>query len=71
MTCEPHLYLLPCIDSEQMAASRLQDLDIPRDVAAALGRSAGTELPATASTSRGMVMKSSGVRPCRLRLPRA
>jgi hypothetical protein len=34
------LHILPCLDSEQMAASRRQELDIPRDVAAALGRSA-------------------------------
>jgi hypothetical protein len=34
------LYILPCLDSEQMAASRRRELNIPRDVAAALGRSA-------------------------------
>ena len=34
------LYLLPCLDSEQMAASRQQELNVARDVAAALGRSA-------------------------------
>jgi uncharacterized protein (TIGR02452 family) len=34
------LHLLPCLDSAAMAASRRQELDIPRDVAAALGRSA-------------------------------
>src|SRR5262245_1201432 len=34
------LHILPCLDSQQMAASRRQELDIPRDVAAALGRSA-------------------------------
>lgn len=34
------LHLLPCLDSEQMAASRRQELTIPRDIAAALGRSA-------------------------------
>jgi uncharacterized protein (TIGR02452 family) len=34
------LHILPCLDSEQMATSRRQDLDIPRDVAAALGQSA-------------------------------
>jgi uncharacterized protein (TIGR02452 family) len=34
------LHLLPCLDSEQMAASRRQVLNIPRDVAAALGWSA-------------------------------
>jgi uncharacterized protein (TIGR02452 family) len=33
------LHLLPCLDSAAMAASRRQELDIPRDVAAALGRS--------------------------------
>ena len=32
--------ILPCLDSEQMAASRRQELNIPSDVAAALGRSA-------------------------------
>ena len=34
------LRILPCLDSAQMAASRRQELDIARDVAAALGRSA-------------------------------
>jgi uncharacterized protein (TIGR02452 family) len=34
------LHILPCLDSEQMAASRWQELHIPRDVAASLGRSA-------------------------------
>jgi uncharacterized protein (TIGR02452 family) len=34
------LQILPCLDSEQMAASRRKELNIPRDVAAALGRSA-------------------------------
>jgi uncharacterized protein (TIGR02452 family) len=34
------LCILPCLDSTTMAASRRQELDIPRDVAAALGRSA-------------------------------
>jgi uncharacterized protein (TIGR02452 family) len=34
------LHLLPCLDSEQMASSRRQELNIPRDVAAALGQSA-------------------------------
>ena len=32
--------ILPCIDSVEMAASRRQELDIPRNVAAELGRSA-------------------------------
>jgi uncharacterized protein (TIGR02452 family) len=32
--------VLPCLDSKQMAASRQLELNIPRDVAAALGRSA-------------------------------
>lgn len=36
----PKLHLLPCLDSMTMAASRRQELDIPRDVAAALGQSA-------------------------------
>lgn len=35
-----NLHLLPCLDSHQMAASRSQELDIPMDVGAALGRSA-------------------------------
>jgi uncharacterized protein (TIGR02452 family) len=34
------LQLLPCLDSEQMASSRRRELNIPRDVAAALGQSA-------------------------------
>lgn len=34
------LDLLPCLDSEQLAASRRRELQIPRDVAAALGQSA-------------------------------
>ena len=34
------LHILPCLDSNQMAASRRQELNIPSDVAAALGRSA-------------------------------
>lgn len=34
------LHILPCLDSEQMAASRQQELNIARDVAAALGQSA-------------------------------
>jgi uncharacterized protein (TIGR02452 family) len=34
------LQILPCLDSAEMAASRRQELDIPREVAAALGRSA-------------------------------
>jgi uncharacterized protein (TIGR02452 family) len=34
------LYILSCLDSDQMAAARRQELNIPRDVAAALGRSA-------------------------------
>ena len=34
------LHILPCLDSEQMAVSRRQELNIPRDIAAALGRSA-------------------------------
>jgi hypothetical protein len=36
------LRIVPCLDSAQMAESRRQELDIPRDVAAALGRSAVT-----------------------------
>ena len=34
------LHIMPCLDSEQMAASRKQELNIARDVATALGRSA-------------------------------
>jgi hypothetical protein len=34
------LRILGCLDSAHMAAFRRQELDIPRDVAAALGRSA-------------------------------
>src|SRR5262245_38247758 len=34
------LHYLPCLDSAEMAVSRRQELDIPRDRAAALGRSA-------------------------------
>ena len=34
------LRILPCLDSEQMAASRREELNIVRDVAAALGQSA-------------------------------
>jgi uncharacterized protein (TIGR02452 family) len=34
------LRILPCLDSEEMAASRRSELDIPRGVAAALGQSA-------------------------------
>lgn len=34
------LHILPCLDSEQMAASRKQELNIARDAATALGRSA-------------------------------
>jgi uncharacterized protein (TIGR02452 family) len=34
------LHILPCLDSEEMATSRRQELEIPREAAAALGRSA-------------------------------
>lgn len=34
------LKLLPCLDSAEIAAARQRELDVPRDVAAALGRSA-------------------------------
>ncbi len=34
------LRVLPCLDSEEMAAARRQELNIPREVAASLGRSA-------------------------------
>ena len=35
-----HLTILPCLDSNEMAAARRRELDIPRHVAAAVGRSA-------------------------------
>jgi uncharacterized protein (TIGR02452 family) len=35
-----NLYILPCLDSEQMATARRHELNIPRDAAIALGRSA-------------------------------
>lgn len=50
------LKVLPCLDSPEMAASLRQDLDIPRNTAAALGRSAveaaqrGSYLTATGKT---------------------
>jgi uncharacterized protein (TIGR02452 family) len=34
------LHILPCLDSEELAAARRRELDIPRDTAAELGRSA-------------------------------
>ena len=34
------LKMLPCLDTAQMSASRKQELDIPRNIAASLGRSA-------------------------------
>lgn len=38
---EPIMFkILPCLDSDEMAKSRRQELDIPRNIAAALGRSA-------------------------------
>ena len=37
---ENGLFILSCLDSAEMAAARRRELDIPRDVAAALGRSA-------------------------------
>src|SRR5262245_4078790 len=37
---ENGLFILSCLDSAEMAAGRQRELDIPRDVAAALGRSA-------------------------------
>lgn len=40
MSIKSKLLLLPCLDSEPMAAARRQELDIPGAVAAALGRSA-------------------------------
>ena len=35
-----HLHVLPCLDSHEMAAFRRRELDIPRHLAASLGRSA-------------------------------
>jgi uncharacterized protein (TIGR02452 family) len=35
-----NLHIFPCLDSDEMAASRKRELNIDRDVAAALGRSA-------------------------------
>jgi len=35
-----HLHVLPCLDNDETAASRRRELDIPHNVAAALGRSA-------------------------------
>jgi len=32
--------ILPCLDSDELAAARRRELDIPRDVARVLGRSA-------------------------------
>jgi uncharacterized protein (TIGR02452 family) len=40
MTRQGGLTILPCLDSEEMAAARLHELDIPRNVATALGRTA-------------------------------
>lgn len=40
MRSPSRLHILPCLDSEQMAMTRRRELDIPRDVAAELGRSA-------------------------------
>ena len=40
MTNTPQLRFLPCVDSEEMAAKNRKELDIPRNVAAELGRSA-------------------------------
>src|SRR5262245_54324925 len=37
---ENGLFIVPCLDSAEMAAARRRELDISRDVAAALGRSA-------------------------------
>ena len=37
---ENGLFILSCLDSSEMARARRRELDIPRDVAAALGRSA-------------------------------
>jgi len=34
------IHILPCLDSDEMAVSRRQELDIPQQTAAALGRSA-------------------------------
>ena len=48
------LHLLPCLDSEQMAASQRQELNIPSDVAAALGRFA------VAATREGLYVTTAG-----------
>jgi uncharacterized protein (TIGR02452 family) len=40
MSCVNYFVLVPCLDSAEMAAARRRELDIGRDVAAELGRSA-------------------------------
>jgi hypothetical protein len=40
MTKQGGLTILLCLDSEEMAAARRHELDIPRNVATALGRTA-------------------------------
>jgi len=54
------LNLLPCRDSEEMAAARRQELNISRDVAAALGRSA------VAAAREGRYVTAAGVDPVEL-----
>jgi hypothetical protein len=54
------LCIFPCLDSEQMAASRRRELNISRDVAAALGRSS-VEAVEKASMSPRPVRKLFGV----------
>lgn len=51
---ESSLEFLPCIDSEQMAAERKQELDIPRSRAAALG------VTALEATMRGFYLNARG-----------
>ena len=48
------LHILPCLDSEQMASSRRQELDIARSIATALGQSA------VEAASEGMYVTKAG-----------
>lgn len=48
--------VLPCLDSDDLAAARKQELDVPRNLAAALGRSA------TEAARRGYYLNRSGER---------
>ena len=51
------LKLLPCLDSEELAESRKRELNIPRDVAADLGRSA-VEAAASGSGEWGRLVRA-------------